>query len=151
MFSVLLNVGGVSGAIPTGRLAETRLGRRGAATLMMAIGIAAVPLYVLTDNVWLMWAGAFLVGFFAAGSWGIVPIYLNERLSDGGARGRRGLRLSFWRGDRVVHPDHHRRDAGSRHPAVDRNGVLIAIAGVLVIATVWMGPETRGRQLQAVD
>jgi hypothetical protein len=27
----------------------------------------------------------------------------------------------------------------------------IAIAGVLVIATVWMGPETRGRQLQAVD
>jgi len=27
----------------------------------------------------------------------------------------------------------------------------IAIAGVLVIATVWMGPETRGRQLQTVE
>ena len=25
------------------------------------------------------------------------------------------------------------------------------IAGVLVIVMVWMGPETRGRQLQAVD
>jgi hypothetical protein len=27
----------------------------------------------------------------------------------------------------------------------------IAIAGALVIATVWMGPETRGRQLTAVE
>jgi len=78
-FSLLLNIGGVTGAVAAGRLAETWLGRRGAASLMMLIGIAAVPLYVLTDNVWLMWLGAFLVGFFAAGSWGMVPTYLNER------------------------------------------------------------------------
>src|SRR6266508_990314 len=64
-FMLLLNVGGVTGAIATGRLAETGLGRRGAATVMMLIGIAAVPLYVLTTNVALMWAGAFAVGFFA--------------------------------------------------------------------------------------
>ena len=123
VFSVLLNVGGVSGAIPTGRLAETRLGRRGAATLMMAIGIAAVPLYVLTDNVWLMWAGAFLVGFFAAGSWGILPIYLYERFPTAVRASAPALPITSAR-RRLVHPDHHRRDAGSRHPAVDRDGVV---------------------------
>src|SRR5262249_39505264 len=49
-FMLLLNVGGVVGAFATGRLAETALGRRGAATIMMLIGIAAVPLYVLTED-----------------------------------------------------------------------------------------------------
>src|SRR5205085_8288952 len=53
-FSLLLNIGGVTGAVAAGRLAETWLGRRGAATVMMVLGIAAVPLYVLNDNVWLM-------------------------------------------------------------------------------------------------
>jgi hypothetical protein len=28
-------------------------------------------------------------------------------------------------------------------------GLSIALAGVLVIATVWLGPETRGRQFDA--
>src|SRR4029078_2206674 len=78
-FLLLLNVGGVTGAIATGRLAETALGRRGAGTVMMVFGIASVPLYVLTTNVTLMWIGAFAVGFFAAGAWGMVPSYLHER------------------------------------------------------------------------
>src|SRR6185295_9642770 len=70
-FMLLLNVGGVTGAIATGRLAETALGRRGPETLLLTIGIAAIPLYVLTSNVTLMWIGAFTVGFFGAGAWGM--------------------------------------------------------------------------------
>jgi SHS family lactate transporter-like MFS transporter len=150
-FSLLLNIGGVTGAIAAGRLAETWLGRRGAASLMMLIGIAAVPLYVLTDTVWLMWLGAFLVGFFAAGSWGIVPTYLNERFPT--AVRAAGAGFAYHVGAAI----------GSFTPTIigalqDRGMALgsamafsIALAGVLVIATVWMGPETRGRQLQAVD
>jgi SHS family lactate transporter-like MFS transporter len=150
-FSLLLNIGGVTGAVAAGRLAETWLGRRGAATVMMIIGIAAVPLYVLVDSVWLMWLGAFLVGFFAAGSWGMVPSYLNERFPT--AVRAVGAGLAYHVGAAV----------GSFTPTVigalqDRGMALgsamafsIALAGVLVIATVWMGPETRGRQLKAVD
>ena len=150
-FSLLLNIGGVTGAVAAGRLAETWLGRRGAATLMMIIGIAAVPLYVLVDNVWLMWLGAFLVGFFAAGSWGMVPSYLNERFPT--AVRAVGAGFAYHVGAAV----------GSFTPTIigvfqDRGMPLgsamafsIALAGVLVIATVWMGPETRGRQLQAVE
>jgi SHS family lactate transporter-like MFS transporter len=151
VFSVLLNVGGVSGAIPTGRLAETRLGRRGAATLMMAIGIAAVPLYVLTDNVWLMWAGAFLVGFFAAGSWGIVPIYLNERFPTAVRAVGAGFAYHFGAAVGSFTPTIIGAMQDRGIPLSTAMASCIAIAGVLVIATVWMGPETRGRQLQAVD
>jgi SHS family lactate transporter-like MFS transporter len=148
-FSLLLNIGGVTGAIAAGRLAETALGRRGAATLMMAIGIAAVPLYVLTDNISLMWLGAFLVGFFAAGAWGMVPTYLNERFPT--AVRAVGGGFAYHVGAAV----------GSFTPTIigamqDRGLALgtamafcIALAGVLVIATVWMGPETRGREFDA--
>ncbi len=150
-FSLLLNIGGVTGAIAAGRLAETWLGRRGAATVMMAIGIAAVPLYVLTDTVGLMWLGAFLVGFFAAGSWGMVPSYLNERFPT--AVRAVGAGFAYHVGAAV----------GSFTPTIigalqDRGmslgsamGFSIALAGVLVIATVWMGPETRGRQFHATE
>jgi SHS family lactate transporter-like MFS transporter len=150
-FSLLLNIGGVTGAIAAGRLAETWLGRRGAATLMMLIGIISVPLYVLTDNVWLMWLGAFLVGFFAAGAWGMVPTYLNERFPT--AVRAVGAGFAYHVGAAV----------GSFTPAIigamqDRGMTLgtsmascIALAGVLVIATVWMGPETLGREFHAAD
>jgi MFS transporter, SHS family, lactate transporter len=150
-FSLLLNIGGVTGAIAAGRLAETKLGRRGAATLMMAIGIVSVPLYVLTDSTWLMWLGAFLVGFFAAGAWGMVPTYLNERFPT--AVRAVGAGFAYHVGAAV----------GSFTPAIigamqDGGMTLatsmascIALAGVLVIATVWMGPETLGREFRAAD
>jgi MFS transporter, SHS family, lactate transporter len=148
-FLLLLNVGGVTGAIACGRLAETALGRRGAATVMMLIGMAAIPLYVLTTNVTLMWIGAFAVGFFAAGAWGMVPSYLNERFPT--ATRAVGAGFAY----------HVGAATGSLTPTViglfqDRGMALtsamaacIALAGMLVIAVLWMGPETRGRQLTA--
>jgi len=148
-YMLLLNVGAVIGAVVTGRLAETALGRRGAATLMMLIGIAAVPFYVLTTNVMLMWVGASAVGFFAAGAWGMVPSYLNERFPT--ATRAVGAGFAY----------HVGAAAGSFTPTViglfqDRGMALgsamalcIALAGVLVIAVLWMGPETRGCQFHA--
>jgi len=148
-FLLLLNIGGVTGAVATGRLAETALGRRGAATVMMLVGMAAIPLYVLTTSVPLMWIGASAVGFFAAGAWGMVPSYLNERFPT--ATRAVGAGFAY----------HVGAAAGSFTPTIigalkDRGmplgsamGLCIALAGVLVIAVLWMGPETRGRQFHA--
>ena len=148
-YLLLLNVGGVTGAIACGRLAETAMGRRGAATLMMAIGIAATPLYVLTANTLLMWIGAFAMGFFAAGAWGMVPSYLNERYPT--ATRAVGAGFAYHVGAAI----------GSFTPTIigylkDRGmdlatamALCIAIAGLLVIIVLWMGPETRGRVFDA--
>jgi len=148
-YLLLLNVGGVTGAIACGRLAETAMGRRGAATIMMAIGIAATPLYVLTANTILMWIGAFAMGFFAAGAWGMVPSYLNERFPT--ATRAVGAGFAYHVGAAI----------GSFTPTIigyfqDRGmelatamALCIAVAGVLVIAVLWMGPETRGRVFDA--
>jgi len=96
-----------------------------------------------------MWAGAFLVGFFAVGAWGMVPTYLNERFPT--AVRAVGAGFAYHVGAAV----------GSFTPTIigalqDRGmslgsamGLSIALAGVLVIATVWLEPETRGRQLDA--
>src|SRR5258708_38924870 len=72
-FSLLLNIGGVTGAIAAGRLAEAAPGRRGAGTLVMAIGVAAGPLYGLTGDNSLMWLRRSLGGGLPPGGGGRAP------------------------------------------------------------------------------
>jgi SHS family lactate transporter-like MFS transporter len=103
-----------------------------------------------TDTLW-MWTGAFAVGFFGAGAWGMVPSYLNERFPT--ATRAVGAGFAYHVGAAV----------GSFTPTIiglfqDRGmalssamGLCIALAGVLVIAALWLGPETRGRQFHARD
>ena len=148
-YLLLLNVGGVTGAIACGRLAETAMGRRGAATLMMAIGIAATPLYVLTANTLLMWIGAFAMGFFAAGAWGMVPSYLNERYPTATRAVGAGFAYHVGAAIGSFTPTiiGYLKDGGMELSMA--MALCIAIAGVLVIAVLWMGPETRGRVFDA--
>src|SRR5207248_278378 len=66
-FLLALNAGGIAGAALWGRLSETWLGRRGALSLAMAIGITATPLYLFAATGLGLWIGALVVGMFAAG------------------------------------------------------------------------------------
>jgi SHS family lactate transporter-like MFS transporter len=96
-----------------------------------------------------MWIGAFAMGFFAAGAWGMVPSYLNERFPT--ATRAVGAGFAYHVGAAI----------GSFTPTIigyfqDRGmelatamALCIAVAGVLVIAVLWMGPETRGRVFDA--
>ena len=79
VFLLLLNAGGLIGSVAFGALSEWRGGRRGAATLGVALGLASAPLYLFSPSAPGLLAGAWLIGFMASGAWGIVPGYLSER------------------------------------------------------------------------
>ncbi len=149
VYLLLLNFGGITGAIAAGRLSETTLGRRGSATVMMVLGIASIPLYLYTTSVVLMWTGALAIGFFAAGAWGMVPSYLTERFPTASRAVGAGLAYHVGAGLGAFTPQFIGllQDRGVALP--NAMAGCITAAGVLVIALVWMGPETRGRHFHA--
>jgi SHS family lactate transporter-like MFS transporter len=149
LYTVLLNVGGVAGTITAGRLSETWLGRRGAATLMMAGSIAAVPLFLYTTGVAGMSLGALAIGLCAAGAWGVVPGYLTERFPTAARAAGAGFAYHAGAGLGAFTPQFIGllQDRGIALP--DAMAAAIAAAGVLVIVLMWLGPETRGRRFVA--
>jgi len=150
-FLASLNVGAITGALFFGRLSEGRLGRRGSAALATLVGILVIPIYVWTTNDLLLGIGALAMGFFGAGNFGIVPGYLTERFP------------TIVRGAGAGFAYHLGAGVGSFTPTLvgmlqDRGLALptamsacIAVSGTLLIALIWMGPETRGTEFRAVE
>ena len=148
-YLIALNFGGIGGALLWGRISETSLGRKGAATLGAVMGMAMIPLYLLTVNHAWMLCGALLIGIGGPGMWGIIPTYLSERFPTS-ARGA-GPGFAYHAGAAI----------GSITPALigrfyDRGGPLslgmgwvIGLANAAAILFMWLGPETRGREFKA--
>ncbi|MBP7779082.1 MAG: MFS transporter [Acidobacteria bacterium] len=146
-FLLLLNAGGMLGSVALGAMSERWGGRRGSATSGMVVGLAAVPLYLFAESTWVLLLGAWMMGFFAAGAWGMVPGYLSERFPTE-ARGV-GTGFAYHAGVGI----------GSYAPfligrlqdgGTDLRVAMaycIVTAGVLCVALLWLGPETRGRTL----
>ena len=146
-FLVLLNAGGVLGAIAFGTLSEKWGGRRGAATIGMLAGVFAAPALLYSSSSWGLLLGAWLTGFFASGAWGIVPGYLSERFPTE----VRGVGIGFsyhvgvGLGSFAPYLIGVLQDAGTDL----RLAMLwcIVCGGIGVITLLWLGPETRGRAL----
>jgi MFS transporter, SHS family, lactate transporter len=146
-FMLLLNAGGLIGSVAFGALSEWWGGRRGAATLGIALGIASAPLYVFaSSNVGLL-AGAWLIGFMASGAWGIVPGYLSERFPTE-ARGV-GTGFSYHVGVGIGSLGPYLIGAMQDGGLDLRTAMLrcIMAAGFAVLVLLWLGPETRGKEL----
>ena len=147
-FLLLLNAGGLIGSVALGALSEKWGGRRGAATLGVTLGLLAAPMFLFSSNSWLLLLGAWLIGFFASGAWGIVPGYLSERFPTEA----RGVGTGFTYhvgvglGSFAPYLIGRLQDGGTDL----RTAMLTCIltAGVFVIALLWLGPETRGRELE---
>jgi len=78
-YLVALNLGAILGAAFWGRVSETRVGRRGAATLAALIGVLVIPIYVGPHSPITLLLGALLMGACGMAVFGIVPSYLTER------------------------------------------------------------------------
>ena len=146
-FLLLLNAGGLIGSVVLGAMSEKWGGRRGSATLGMVVGLLSVPLYLFSSNPSVLLLGAWMMGFFAAGAWGMVPGYLSERFPTE-ARGV-GTGFAYHAGVGI----------GSYAPfligrlqdgGTSLNVAMaycIVTAGVVCVVLLWLGPETRGRTL----
>jgi SHS family lactate transporter-like MFS transporter len=146
-YVVAFNIGAIAGSYTCGVLSESRLGRRGAASVAAALAACVVPLYLFPRDPWVLATGALLVGCFGVGMWGIVPTYLIERFPT--AARSVGAGFAYHSGAAL----------GSFTPAIvgglrdrgwalaDAMAVCIVIALLLVIGVLWLGPETRGRRL----
>jgi len=146
-YLVALNVGTMLGNLTWGHFSESRLGRRGAATIATLGGIAVIPLYVFASQPAVLLGGGFIMGLFGVGNFGVVPSYLNERFPTAARAAGAGLAY------------HTGAAASSLMPFIvgamqDRGialanamAICIAITGTLVVIALWIGPETRGRVL----
>ena len=146
-YLLLLNAGGLLGAVALGAMSERWGGRRGSATLGMVIGICSVPLYLFAESPWVLLLGAWMMGFFAAGAWGMVPGYLSERFPTE-ARGV-GTGFAYHAGVGIGSYAPYligRLQDGGTDLRVAM-AYCIVTAGVLCVVLLWLGPETRGRTL----
>ncbi|HET7757367.1 MAG TPA: MFS transporter [Steroidobacteraceae bacterium] len=145
------NFGAIAGTALCGRLSETRLGRRGAASTGIVLAIAALPLYLQTHDAVLLFVGALLLGMCGAGIWGVAPAYTAERFPTP----VRGVGPGFCYHTGAV--------VGALMPwllgAMQDHGVPIATAirramlaaGLAAVVCLWLGPETRGREFSAAS
>jgi SHS family lactate transporter-like MFS transporter len=146
-YLVALNAGGLIGSVILGQLSDTRIGRRGAPTLGMLVGLAASPLYLLSTDHTLLVLGALLIGLGCSGAWGIVPGYLSERFPTAVRAAGTGFAYHVGAGLGAFTPYviGGLRDTGM--PLAHAMLWCIVAGGVLVLVMLWLGPETRGREL----
>ena len=151
VYLLALNVGGIVGMALWGHISETRLGRRGAVTVAALIGVTSVPLYLAASNSLLLVMGALVMGATGTGIWGMAPSYLTERFPTA-VRGI-GPGLTYHIGAAVGSMTPfllgELQDGGMTLTAA--MSLCIVASGLLVASTIWMGPETRGREFVAND
>ena len=145
------NLAAIVGTAVWGRLSETRLGRRGAVTITVVIGMASLPLYLHADSSLGLGIGALLMGGFGMGIWGMAPAYVTERYPTS-ARGA-GPGFCYHAGAAIGATMPWvlglMQDRGMSIP--DAASIAMLVSGVLAAIMIWLGPETRGRQFTAGD
>lgn len=147
LFQLAFSTGGVTGSALGGRLSETALGRRGAMSLVALVGVASIPIYLYAESTAGLLAGAAAMGIFGTGAFGAVPSYLNERFPTAVRAGGAGFSYQAGAALAAISPSviGWLRDGGMA--LADAMALCIAVTGLLVSSLIWLGPETRGREL----
>lgn len=146
-FLIAFNAGAVAGNIICGRMSETALGRRGAASLATFIGICALPIFAFPVATPWMLLGAAIMGAFATGNFGIMPGYLSERFPTAVRAGGAGFAYHVGAALASVAPSLVGALVDRGLPLERAMSYCIIVSGVAVIVSMWLGPETRGRTL----
>jgi SHS family lactate transporter-like MFS transporter len=144
-----LAVGAIGGTATFGRLSETALGRRGAVTITVILGMASIPFFMFAQRTETLLLGAFMMGFFGMGVWGMAPAYTVERFP-ADVRGA-GPGFCYHAGAAIgaLMPWLLGKVQDQGVNLVAAMSVSMIVSGVLAMIAIWSGPETRGRTLEA--
>jgi SHS family lactate transporter-like MFS transporter len=85
IISMISMLGAICGGLLFGAYSD-RTGRRRAMITAALLGVAAIPLWILSPTTALLIAGGFAMQFMVQGAWGVIPAHINE-LSPGELRG----------------------------------------------------------------
>jgi MFS transporter, SHS family, lactate transporter len=141
--AMLYNVGAIVGSIVFGQMSE-RFGRRLSMVAALGLALFVIPLWAFSHSLALLSLGAFLMQAGVQGTWGIIPVHLNEMSNDA----TRGLvpGLAYQLGILFAS-----RVPSAEFALGDRVGYAWALAAfeivtiVVLIVTISLGSERRGR------
>ncbi len=145
-FLLALNASGVAATLLCGRISQSGLGRRGAASLMTLVAVLALPLFLATGaSSAVLFTGALLMGA-GVGVFGMVPSYLTERFPTVARAAGAGFAYHVGAGIAALDPwvVGRLQDVGM---ALSTAMMLsVAVSGAIGVVLLWLGPETRGRE-----
>ncbi len=150
MLTAVMNVGAIIGGTMFGAWSE-KIGRRRAIIIAALFALPILPLWAYSTTPLLLGIGGFCMQISVQGSWGIVPVHLNE-LSPEGARGvfpgaayQFGNLLAavnaYWQGSIA---EAHKTAAGKDDYALAL-ALVAGISAVVIALWTWFGPEARGK------
>jgi MFS transporter, SHS family, lactate transporter len=150
-YLAVFNIGAIVGTAVWGRLSETRLGRRGAVTITILVGMASLPLYLHGTTPLSLGIGALLMGTFGMGIWGMAPAYTNERFPTA-VRGV-GPGFCYHAGAAIgaVMPWFLGKMKDIGVELTTAMSIAMLVSGIVAAVLIWLGPETRGRAFTADD
>jgi SHS family lactate transporter-like MFS transporter len=148
-YLVVFNLAAITGTLTWGRISEGRLGRRGAVTITIIVGMAAAPLYLGSGGPLMMGLGALLMGGFGMGIWGMAPAYTNERYPTAVRGVGPGFCYHVGAFFGAIMPTVLGRLKDLGMELTSAMTIAMLIFGTLSAVLIWMGPETRGREFTA--
>ncbi len=142
IISIITMIGAICGGLAFGAYSDHK-GRRRAMITAALLGVAVIPLWILSPTTALVVAGGFLMQFMVQGAWGVIPAHINE-LSPGELRGffpgfAYQIGVLFDSSISYVEPL-----LGERFSYTQSMGLLACAVLSLAAVVVYFGPEAKG-------
>jgi SHS family lactate transporter-like MFS transporter len=142
IISIVAMIGAIGGGLAFGAYSD-RKGRRRAMITAALLGVAAIPLWILSPTTALLVAGGFIMQFMVQGAWGVIPAHINE-LSPGALRGF-FPGLAYQLGVLCASTISYIEPAlGERFSYTQSMGILAAAVLSIGALVIYLGPEAKG-------
>jgi MFS transporter, SHS family, lactate transporter len=142
IISIIAMIGAICGGLAFGAYSD-RKGRRRAMITASLLGLAAIPLWILSPTTALLVAGGFAMQFMVQGAWGVIPAHINE-LSPGELRGffpGFAYQLGVLCASTISYVE---PVLGERFSYTQSMGILAAAVLSLAALVIYLGPEAKG-------